>query len=106
MKHSMPRATIVSVLVGGQSPGTQQGDRGMKGKIKCQSVARSISRITSVRTNHGKRRPAAMTAIWLAGLVVMFYCADWAVASDATSDDTGLEEITVTAEKFNSTIQN
>jgi outer membrane receptor protein involved in Fe transport len=47
-----------------------------------------------------------MTAIWFAGLVLTLYCADWAVALDAPSDDTGLEEITVTAEKVNSTIQN
>jgi iron complex outermembrane receptor protein len=32
--------------------------------------------------------------------------AHWAAASEATTEDTGLEEITVTAEKFKSTIQN
>src|ERR1700737_2839534 len=49
---------------------------------------------------------ARSTAIWFASLALTVYCADWAAASDATSDDTGLQEITVTAEKFNSTIQN
>jgi outer membrane receptor protein involved in Fe transport len=39
-------------------------------------------------------------------LLLAVQCAPWAAASEATTDDTGLEEITVTAEKFNSTIQN
>src|ERR1700676_1895814 len=64
------------------------------------------SRITSIGTNHGKRRPVAMAAIWFASWVLTLYCADWAVALAATSEDTGLEEITVTAERFVSTIQN
>ena len=34
------------------------------------------------------------------------YGATWAATSTSTNDDTGLEEITVTAEKFKSTIQN
>jgi outer membrane receptor protein involved in Fe transport len=44
--------------------------------------------------------------LWLASLAVSAGCADWALAIDAASDDTGLTEITVTAEKYNSTIQN
>jgi outer membrane receptor protein involved in Fe transport len=47
--------------------------------------------------------PASMGC---AGLLLIIQCAQWAAASEATTEDTGLEEITVTAEKFNSTIQN
>ena len=52
------------------------------------------------------RRPRAASMLWLASLAVSMCCVDWAAASDATSEETGLEEITVTAEKFASTIQN
>jgi outer membrane receptor protein involved in Fe transport len=39
-------------------------------------------------------------------LAATVYGPSWAATSTSTSEDTGLEEITVTAERFNSTIQN
>ena len=50
------------------------------------------------------RRRWAACAIWGASAALALGCVDWARATDA--DDTGLTEITVTAEKYNSTIQN
>jgi outer membrane receptor protein involved in Fe transport len=47
-----------------------------------------------------------MGAMGCASLLLSAYCATRASATDAISEDTGLEEITVTAEKFKSTIQN
>jgi outer membrane receptor protein involved in Fe transport len=44
--------------------------------------------------------------LWLASLAVSLSCLHSAAATEAAADDTGLEEITVTAEKFNATIQN
>src|SRR5258708_10559466 len=44
---------------------------------------------------------------WICGcLAATVYGTAWAAPSTSTSEDTGLEEITVTAERFNSTIQN
>jgi iron complex outermembrane receptor protein len=46
-------------------------------------------------------------SIWICGcLAATVYGSSWAATSTSTSEDTGLEEITVTAERFNSTIQN
>src|SRR5258706_12779750 len=46
-------------------------------------------------------------SIWICGcLAATVYGPSWAATSTATSEATGLEEITVTAERFNSTIQN
>ena len=56
-----------------------------------------------MRSIHRRSMPASMGC---AGLLLIIQCAQWAAASEATTEDTGLEEITVTAEKFNSTIQN
>jgi outer membrane receptor protein involved in Fe transport len=41
-----------------------------------------------------------------ASMALSAYCAGTAYATEAAAEDSGLEEITVTAEKFNSTIQN
>jgi iron complex outermembrane receptor protein len=41
-----------------------------------------------------------------ASLLLIAQCSHWAAATEAATEETGLEEITVTAEKFNATIQN
>src|ERR1700692_1434845 len=44
---------------------------------------------------------------WIAGCLAATVCGTtWAATATSTSEDTGLEEITVTAERFTSTIQN
>jgi len=44
---------------------------------------------------------------WISGCLAATVCGiAWATTATSTSEDTGLEEITVTAERFNSTIQN
>ena len=44
---------------------------------------------------------------WFSSCLAATICSTaWAAASTSTSEDTGLEEITVTAERFTSTIQN
>jgi iron complex outermembrane recepter protein len=44
---------------------------------------------------------------WISGCLAATVCGTaWAATATATSEDTGLEEITVTAERFTSTIQN
>jgi iron complex outermembrane receptor protein len=46
-------------------------------------------------------------SMWICGcFAATVYGTSWAATSTSTSEDTGLEEITVTAERFNSTIQN
>jgi outer membrane receptor protein involved in Fe transport len=45
-------------------------------------------------------------SIGCAGVLLIAQCAHWAAASEAATENSGLEEITVTAEKFISTIQN
>jgi iron complex outermembrane recepter protein len=45
-------------------------------------------------------------AAWLLGMGSIGHGAVWAATPDAAPDDTGLAEITVTAEKYTSTIQN
>ena len=45
-------------------------------------------------------------SIGCAGVLLIAQLAHWAAASEATTENSGLEEITVTAEKFISTIQN
>jgi outer membrane receptor protein involved in Fe transport len=52
------------------------------------------------------KRRSMSVSIGCASLLMTLQCAQRAAASEAAAADTGLEEITVTAEKFNSTIQN
>ena len=51
-------------------------------------------------------RRSTMRLVHCAGLLALFHYPAAARAAEATREDSGLEEITVTAEKFNSTIQN
>jgi outer membrane receptor protein involved in Fe transport len=54
--------------------------------------------------SHADRRRSRVLLLGGAILACAYY-SPWAVAAEA-NDDTGLQEITVTAEKFNSTVQN
>ena len=53
----------------------------------------------------GSTKPRLMMRV-TAGLLCSGYCASTTYATEAAAEDSGLEEITVTAEKFTSTIQN
>jgi iron complex outermembrane receptor protein len=53
-----------------------------------------------------RRSKSASASIACASLLLIVQCAHRAAATDAAAEDTGLEEITVTAERFISTIQN
>jgi outer membrane receptor protein involved in Fe transport len=62
-------------------------------------------RTTRLRTAHPSRRSILWNSILCAGLLSAAGLADWAAAAADASDDTGLAEIVVTAEKRTSTIQ-
>ena len=48
-----------------------------------------------------------VASVWIGASAALAVCGPaWTATATATSEDTGLEEITVTAERFTSTIQN
>jgi iron complex outermembrane receptor protein len=80
--------------------------------IELLSTPWSPSPTAAARTARHRHRPARCTSIALATLLSLTALAELASAADATdtssesTDSGGLSEITVTAEKFTSTIQN
>jgi iron complex outermembrane recepter protein len=80
-------------------------DAVMTGIIKHKQMSDSPSRTTLVRTPRQTRRPVISKSILCMSLFSALCVADAAVAADAADASGGLGEITITAEKYKSTVQ-